>query len=217
MNQTDVIIRQVKCQNFTSNSFIIYGDNHSEACLVDIGDFDAVTGVLVKDCKINYLFLTHYHYDHIWGINQLLEKYPDCLIVTNDEGLAGLRSAKINLSFYHEEPVEYKGDNILLVQDNDEITIFDTFNILIFETPGHNPSCLSYKLGNHLFTGDSYIPGIKVVTKLKGGSIKESIISLNRLRALIDKDSFVYPGHGEIRRGADVVDDPILCSNSLSG
>ena len=30
-------------------------------------------------------------------------------------------------------------------------------------TPGHDVSCISYVIGKNVFTGDSYLPGIKTV------------------------------------------------------
>lgn len=44
--------------------------------------------------------------------------------------------------------------------------------LYVIETPGHCPSCLTYYTDNYIFTGDSYIPNVKVVTKLPYGDKK---------------------------------------------
>ena len=60
----------------------------------------------------------------------------------------------------------------------DEVMLFENTTLKAIATPGHNPSCLCFEVGEYLFTGDSYIPGTKVVTNLPGGNkelAKESI------------------------------------------
>jgi hypothetical protein len=59
--------------------------------------------------------------------------------------------------------------------------VFDNYFLEILETPGHNWSCLTFKIQNYLFTGDSYIPGVAVVTKLKGGDGLSNRKSLKKI------------------------------------
>lgn len=64
----------------------------------------------------------------------------------------------------------------------------------MYHTPGHNPSCLTFEVGDYLFTGDAYILGIKVVTIFKGGDKKIAAESVERIIELaIGKITF--PGH----------------------
>lgn len=51
--------------------------------------------------------------------------------------------------------------------------------LYVIETPGHCPSCLTYYTDNYIFTGDSYIPNVKVVTKLPYGDKKKQRLLLN--------------------------------------
>lgn len=207
---TEIQVQQVKSYKFTSNAYLINDLSCNSACLIDVVDYEAVESCLKEKQEIRWLFLTHYHYDHIWGINELVATHPNCTIVTNSHGVEGLRSSKINLSFYHENPVEYRGENILVVDDKETIISCNNLKVKIIQTPGHNPSCLTYQVNDFIFSGDSYIPGIKVVTKLKGGDIELSQSSLGKIRNLINKDSSICPGHREVKRGYEVFDDPIL-------
>ena len=66
-----------------------------------------------------------------------------------------------------------------------------------YETPGHCPSCLTYVLDNWIFTGDAYIPGVKVVTKLPHG---DKILAKQSAERILNmaKSKNMCPGHGEI-------------------
>ena len=67
----------------------------------------------------------------------------------------------------------------------------------VYETPGHCPSCLSYEVENNFFSGDSFIPGEKVVSKLPLGDKAKAQLSLHRILSL-SEGMKVYPGHGQI-------------------
>ena len=71
-------------------------------------------------------------------------------------------------------------------------------HISVLETPGHDWSCLSYGIENYLFTGDSFIPKVKVVTKLRGGNRAASKESLRKILNHSDENTIICPGHGEM-------------------
>ena len=56
--------------------------------------------------------------------------------------------------------------------------------IQFYETPGHNPGCLTIVIGDLLFTGDAYIPEINIVTNLPKGDKKLAEKSLERIKKL---------------------------------
>lgn len=72
--------------------------------------------------------------------------------------------------------------------------MFDGVTAKVYETPGHNGSCLTYEVNEFLFTGDSYIPGIKVVTNLPGGNKELAAQSLKRILELA-YGKVLCPGH----------------------
>ena len=163
--------------------------------LVDIGDFAAAKQLLPNDARVRGVFLTHGHHDHIAGINALKTTYPECVVYTSEECQKMLASAKANLSYYVEEAseIEYKGV-VTLLRDGDSIELFSDVFLNVIATPGHHPSCLSYLVGNYLFTGDSYIPGVKVVTNLPKGNKKQAEESVTKILKL-SKNKAICPGH----------------------
>lgn len=191
-------IHQVVNSVFTSNTYILEIEGKTEYVLIDIGDIIPVQKfVQEKDGMVKALFLTHTHYDHIYGIKELLQLYPSCIIYTSSFGKEALGSDKLNFSRYHNDPIIWTGDNVKVLHEKDNVEIFPKTFVEVFETPGHDKSCLTYKVENHVFSGDSYIPGIKVMASFPNSNREEAWISKERIMELI-KDCNLYPGHGNI-------------------
>ncbi len=123
---------------------------------------------------------------------------PECIVYSSEDGKKGLFSDKLNLSYYHNDPITFLGSNIQVLRENDTIELFGNCYLEILETPGHNGGCLTFKAGNYLFTGDSYIPNVPVVTKLKGGDKESNKKSLQKIMDNISEDTIICPGHGDM-------------------
>lgn len=141
------------------------------------------------------VLLTHAHFDHIYGLNELLKISSETKLYTNEIGREMLMNARKNLSFYHETPFVFDyPESIVTVKEHDEISIGNGTTAKAIFTPGHNPSCITWIIGDAIFTGDSYIPGIKTVTNLPGSNKLQAIESEELIKSLaIGKK--IYPGH----------------------
>lgn len=200
-----VHIQEIVNSLFTSKTYIIYCEGEEKAWLIDIGDIEPVVSFLnEKNLRSEGVFLTHGHFDHIYGINKLIEKYPKCKVYATPYCIECLASPKLNMSKYHENPISYEGYNVIELYEGDEICLFDNEPAMwVYETPGHNPGCMTMVLGNMIFTGDSFIPKVKVVTNIPGGDKLKAQESIGKiLRLSIDKT--IYPGHGEVFRFGEV-------------
>jgi len=182
--------------NFTSNTYLLQHHLRKDAWLIDAGYIDEI--VELANINIKGVFLTHAHYDHIFGLNQIIERFPSCIIYASDYTLKSLKDPKQNLSFYHEKPIVVEHEAIHELMEGRMVKLSDEHSIEVIETPGHNPGCLSFILGNVLFSGDSFIPGFPVITKLKGGNRLENQQSLIRIEEHINSGKDIYPGHKEI-------------------
>lgn len=194
-----MVVRQIVNSIFSSNTFLITENGVEDVWLVDCGDADRILSALQPDQRICGILLTHTHFDHIYGLNTILESYPQCMVYTNSDGDLGLKSAKKNFSFYHEKSFIFNySNNIKLLDNGERVPIFlDTFINPVF-TPGHAFSCITYSIGDFLFTGDSYIPGCKPVTNLKGGDKQLYKESVNKIIHLMTEQTIICPGHGEM-------------------
>ena len=83
---------------FRSNTFLI--EDESGMCfLVDCGDIGSIVRYLqCKEFTLGAVFITHAHYDHIYGLNELFEVYPQLIVYTSLHGKEGLYTDKLNLS-----------------------------------------------------------------------------------------------------------------------
>lgn len=179
----------------SSITYVIPTATHRNCFLVDCGD---VEKIIEDGWNVLGVFLTHAHTDHIYGLNKLLEVFPNALIYTNENGKKGLQNPRWNLSHYHydvEDIVVDKEENIHIVDKEGVLNLLDGLSIEVLFTPGHDPSCISYKIGNKLYTGDSYIPGIKVVTTFPKSNKEQAVISLSRLQDLEKSGLVIMSGH----------------------
>ena len=180
---------------FNSITWLLSDEESSWVWLVDCGDVEPIIEK-IGERSIAGVMLTHAHFDHIYGLPELLERYPNCRIYTNEIGRKTLANAKLNMSLYHEIPLTVEGKQICISCEGDDIELFDNIKARVYETPGHHPSCLTFMVGNNLFTGDAYIPGIKVVTNLPKGEKKQALLSLEKIKNLAE-GKMICPGHGE--------------------
>jgi len=99
------------------------------------------------------------------------------------------------MSRYHGTPINYKRDNIVVIRESKSMKLFDEEPEMVFyETPGHNPGCLTMVMGNMIFTGDSYIPEFGVNTRLPRADKEQAKVSLERIIKLAEGKA-VLSGH----------------------
>ena len=146
-------IKEIVNSIFTSKTYILHKNGEGKAWLVDFGDVEPVVAFLEKKAlTIVGVFLTHAHFDHIYGLPELMKHYPQCKVYVTEYAKKALASDKLNMSRYHEMPITYEGDNVVVVHEGESIRLFDDEPMIQFyETPGHNPGCLTMVLGDKIF------------------------------------------------------------------
>lgn len=186
-----MVIRQIVNTVFRSCSYVVSRDHQS--WLIDCGDVDQILPLI--DGELCGVMLTHAHFDHIYGLNTLLSLFPATPVYTSKAGLAGLLDDKLNFSRYYGEPfVLEKPGNVRIVRGGGEIDLFDGIHAKAVFTPGHSPCCVTWIIGDAVFTGDSYIPGVKTVTNVPHSDKILAEQSENAIRQLAEQCA-VYPGH----------------------
>jgi hydroxyacylglutathione hydrolase len=194
-----ICVQQFRHPHNASNTYLISQENNLEVYLIDAGFSDIIIEFLGCNKRIAGVFLTHAHYDHICDLNKLITHFPELVVYCSEYTCKGLFSDRLNLSFYHESPFIFLGNSIKIIKGEKDEVVFNNIKVKCIHTPGHDPGCITYKINDYLFTGDSFIPGYDVVTKLKGGNKIDSQKSLLKIRNMITPSTIVCPGHFEMK------------------
>lgn len=160
---------------------------------------------------LDYILLTHEHYDHISGVNYWKEK-TGAKVICNERCADAIEKPTKNLSFMFREFCEIQAvrkitepvEN-LNYRARADITFEDTYGlewqgnkIKIFATPGHSAGSEAILVnGEKLFSGDSLFKDYPV-TGIFPGSNKQEWLETGRPRLRELRGNIkVYPGHFE--------------------
>lgn len=194
----DMLLQRIENTFYASNTFVLSEKEGTDVWLVDCGDYAAQVCHLLNGRKVRGVLITHTHSDHIYGLNALLSDFPDAVVCTSEFGKRALRDTKLNVSKYHVEVPDFiinPEARIVVLHEGDEVDMFPGVKAQVLSTPGHDKSCLSYIIDDCLFTGDSYIPGERLLAIFPNSNKEDAKESCNRLIEL-SKNFAVCPGHG---------------------
>jgi len=191
-----MIILPVNNTVMNSVTYVLYAEDVDYCILIDCGQWDTLKPVLDSIGKrVKTVLLTHGHSDHISGLIGLLTEEPSLVVGTNVAGHEELANPRKNLSFYHGTPSIVEGYVSLILQDGMTIHFEGIADVDVIATPGHSSSCLTYKVGKDLFTGDAYIPGLKTFTKFPRGNKDLAIQSISILKNMEHNGCHIHCGH----------------------
>jgi len=165
---------------YMGNFVYLIGDKSAKECaMVDPAwDVDSVLKQAEKDgMKVVAGILTHTHFDHCNGVQNLIEKTNGKIFVHENE-------AKF-LKNFREHIIETK-EGFKLKVGNIELSFL--------HTPGHTEGAQCIQVGNRLVTGDTLFVGACGRCDLPGGDDKTLMQSLKRLASL-EGSLKVFPGH----------------------
>lgn len=184
----------------TSNCFVLFRKKYSDCIVIDPGtkDIKGLTGYLLKEgLNPKYIILTHEHFDHCWGVNNLVERFNIPIICT-DSCIKCIANDKKNCSVFYDnnERFSIQSEAISIESINYELCINGSI-IRFFKTPGHTEASMSFLSENCLFTGDALIKGLRTVTKLPTGSHNKQEETVRKFAELQGRGYKVFAGHGE--------------------
>jgi len=179
-----------------NNNYLLIDDSTKEAVLFDCTEFSEEIDNTIKQygAKLKYILLTHGHFDHILGVNDFRNKYPDCKVLVHEADKPMLENIKEFASRFGFGVCEVqKADGFL--KDGDIIE-FAGKKIKVIHTPGHTLGCVCYLIDDMLFSGDTLFYESVGRTDLPGGSFEQIKSSIEEKLFTLDENIKVYPGHG---------------------
>jgi glyoxylase-like metal-dependent hydrolase (beta-lactamase superfamily II) len=181
-----------------SCSYCIYDEESLEGYLIDVGDAQPIIDFIqTHGIDLKAVLLTHPHFDHVYGINEIVNAYPDIRIYCSSETLDGLKDEDINMSYmYLEDEFKIPDDSVFrLIDEAADVRCFNK-QIRIEQCQGHDTGCLAFIIENNIFTGDSYTPFAPVTYNWHRCNKEMALESEKRLISIIqNEDLHVYPGH----------------------
>ncbi|HEY9722377.1 MAG TPA: MBL fold metallo-hydrolase, partial [Oscillatoriaceae cyanobacterium] len=178
---------------FQENCYLFV--QNGELAIIDPGDESErlKREIDATGAKPRLVLLTHAHLDHVGAARDLQKHYDIPLYAPRDE-IELLDNLPLQCQLFGLPPLDRpEVDHIL---EGTERLPFGSGEIEALPTPGHSPGGTSYRVGDHVFVGDTIFAGGVGRTDLWGGSwptLKESIEA--RLFTLPDHVT-LYPGHG---------------------
>lgn len=181
-----------------SSCYIVKNIKKQIVLIVDPGteDMSSIVNHVLGN-KITKIILTHEHFDHIMGCNDLNEKFSTS-IICSDNCAEAIVDPKKNLSLFYNPPGFYVKNKISCIETYNSSILIKDFNVEFYKAQGHSLGGICFKIGNYIFTGDSLIENTKTVTKLKNGSTKKLIETLELLESKKGNGYVICPGHGDM-------------------
>ncbi len=181
-----------------SCSYCIYDDVSFEGYLVDVGDVEPILSFIRDNhILIEGVFLTHPHFDHVYGVTDFINCNPSVSIYCSKETLSGLKDEDVNMSYmYLEDEFNLPSDErFKIINSESRLTCF-SFPLQIIACPGHDSGCLCYIIGDYIFTGDSYTPFASVTYNWHRGNKQQALDSEAYIYRIIESKGLnIFPGH----------------------
>lgn len=172
------------------NTYVLWNDNH--VLIIDPGSKSNKLQSVLDEAGaiVDGIFLTHAHFDHIGGVDAFAKKYNAPLYM-NELDAPLLSDPRLNLSGY--DPLVVLTKPNFLMPGKQKI---GTFEVAIYDAPGHSEGCSMLEWENNLFSGDVLFQGSIGRTDFYTSSNTKMMQSLKRIKEM-NPDLVVYPGHGE--------------------
>jgi hydroxyacylglutathione hydrolase len=185
-------IQKVHVGEKDTNCYVVSCSDLHEAVVIDPGA-DAIKILnQLAGSSVRWICFTHAHPGHTGAKEEIKQATGGVTAMHLADATAQLKSAERYLA---------AGDTLP----------FGGFALEVMATPGHTPGGLCFKVGNHLFTGDTLLAGKIGRVDLPGSSPQQMLLSLHGQLLALPDNTVVYPGHGPNSTiGKERVDNPYL-------
>ena len=171
-----LIFRPLFEKESSTYSYLLADSTTKEAIIIDAVDETQQRDIgLIEELGLDlkYIIETHVHADHITSSCPLKQKFNQAKIVLGEMN-----------------PVACAD---VLIKDGESLE-FGSYSIKAISTPGHTDGCMSYIVGDKVFTGDALLIRSCGRCDFQGGSAEKLFDSISKLFLLPD-ETYVYPAH----------------------
>ena len=149
-----------------------------------------------KDFVVDLILLTHGHFDHIGGVEELKE-LTGAKVGCYEKEIAICQDPHLNLSNYYGMNLGITPD--VTYKDGDIIEAAD-LSCKLIATPGHTSGgcCYYFEDADILISGDTLFEESVGRTDFPTSSTSELVRSVTERLFVLPDETYVYPGHGEM-------------------
>lgn len=186
-----MIINTFTAGPIDANNYLL--TDNDEAVLIDCSEAKPEVLSALKGKKLKFILLTHGHFDHVLGVNEMREKTGAKVFINKEDVVRMNESADIMRTFGVQGVETPKADDFL--NDGDTLKFGNT-EIKVIATPGHTQGCVCYLIDGKLFSGDTLFKESVGRCDLPGGNFQKLSDSVKNRLFTLDDNTIVYPGHG---------------------
>ena len=145
-----------------------------------------------EDLKITGALVTHGHFDHTNGVEDLLSKLDIPVYINNTEA-----------DFFK---FKWGKENVKKVHAGEKLKVGNT-EIEFIHTPGHTPGSQCFLINDNLVSGDTlFIDGCGRCD-LAGGSVEQMFDTISNKLMKMKNNTIIFPGHNYASKKYDTLEN----------
>lgn len=163
--------------DIATGSYLAGDEENQEVAWIDPAEYSESILSMIRQhrWKVVALLVTHGHYDHTGGVGQAMKEFG-CPVYAHPADAGS-----------------WRGD-IRKVGQGDRLAV-GSLQVEIYETGGHTPGSVSYRIGPYVFVGDALFAGSVGGTGSRTGFERQQRAVVEKIFGCGD-DAIVCPGHG---------------------
>jgi hydroxyacylglutathione hydrolase len=189
---SSIYLKQVELGPMANYVYFVGDPQTREVAVVDPAwDVDRIVEMAREnDLTITKILITHSHFDHINGVEALLNR----------------TKAKVYINKAEAEFMKAVWPDLVKV-DGGDTTRVGHVDITFLHTPGHTPGSQCFLVQNHLISGDTLFIGACGRCDLPGSNPEDMYHSLTQRLAKLDDRTIVFPGHNYAAKPYSTIGD----------
>lgn len=179
----------------STNCYIVQNEETKEAVFIDPAAFPKSMRNYIREERLDMkaILLTHGHFDHIMGIDAILEEY-DIPVYVHEEEEELIKSPTLNLSNTYTNG--YTFTKAKYIKDG-QVLKYAGYDFQVIHTPGHTSGgvCYYVESENTLFSGDTLFYTSVGRADFATSSMSALVRSIREKLMVLPDETVVYPGH----------------------
>jgi glyoxylase-like metal-dependent hydrolase (beta-lactamase superfamily II) len=175
------------------NAYLIRDDKDRVAAWVDPGDFTDEMRTAAEGYKIQAVYLTHAHFDHLMGVREIkLQTRAPVFMHPDEQSTFDWHSESIRQFL----GIEYSAPQPDRSYREGDVVRVGSIELRVSEAPGHTPGHVMLVGDGFALVGDVIFQGSIGRTDLPGGDLQTLLDSIRRKVASLPPHTVLYSGHG---------------------